>query len=222
MHTEQYTPIKEALRTSLLVPVFYHENLEICEAVMSICFEEGIEMFEYTNRGGMAAQNFERLQNLVQNSYPEKFLGIGTIKTAQEAEQFVRLKPSFVVSPLINPEVGAVCRSNDIPWMPGCITPTEVFQASSNGAAVVKIFPASLVGPSFIKALKAVFPDVLLMPTGGIRVERTILKEWFDAGVLCVGMGSELLEKDLVQNKNWNQLREKIRNARQVILSCIS
>ncbi|MEJ7736767.1 MAG: bifunctional 4-hydroxy-2-oxoglutarate aldolase/2-dehydro-3-deoxy-phosphogluconate aldolase [Chitinophagaceae bacterium] len=221
MNTDQ-TIIRDALRRSLLVPVFYHENLEISAAVMSICFEEGIELFEYTNRGAMAARNFEHLQDLAQSSYPGNFLGIGTIKTAQEAEQFVKLRPAFVVSPLINPEVGDVCRENNIPWMPGCITPTEVFQASSHGASVVKIFPASLVGPSFIKALKAVFPDVFLMPTGGIRAERQVLKEWFDAGVLCVGMGSELLEKDLVQNKRWDELREKIRNARQVILSCVS
>src|SRR2546421_9645203 len=189
MNTEQHTKIREALRKGFMVPVFYNENYEVCEKVVSICFEEGIEMFEFTNRGSMAPQNFEQLQTFVQGSYPEKFLGIGTIKTAQEAEQFIRLKPAFVVSPVVNIEVGAVCLKNNIPWMPGCMTPTEIHQASLNGASVVKIFPASVVGPSFIKAVRAVFPDIYIMPTGGIRADKAVLQQWFDAGVLRVGMG---------------------------------
>jgi 2-dehydro-3-deoxyphosphogluconate aldolase/(4S)-4-hydroxy-2-oxoglutarate aldolase len=222
MNPEQQTKVKEALRRSLLVPVFYHENYEVCEAVMKLCFEEGIELFEFTNRGSNAAATFEKLQQLRKKSYPDNFLGIGTIKTAQEAEAFVKLEPSFVVSPIVNTKVGAVCEANQIPWMPGCITPTEVFEATSNGASVIKIFPASLVGPSYIKALKAVFPDISIMPTGGIRAEKEILQNWFDAGVLCVGMGSELIERDLIQKKDWTQLREKLKQARKVITSCIS
>lgn len=104
--------------------------------------------------------------------------------------------------------------------MPGCLTPTEIHTADENGAAVVKIFPASSVQPSFIKAVKAVFPGISIMPTGGIKAEKTVLKEWIDAGVLCVGMGSELLDKKLVESKSWDELRQKIKNAREVILSC--
>ncbi len=124
------------------------------------------------------------------------------------------------MSPIVNPEVATICAQNDIPWMPGCITPTEIHLALNNGACVVKIFPASLVGPSYIKAVKAVFPEVIIMPTGGIKADKIILKEWLDAGVLCVGMGSELLERELILNKNWDQLRDKIKKARQLVLSC--
>jgi len=222
MGTEQQTLIREALRKGLMVPVFYHDDYEVCESVLSICFDEGIELFEFTNRGTRAAENFEKLKPFVKSRYPGKFLGIGTVKTAKEADQFVNLQPDFVVSPAVNLEVGEICRQNNIPWMPGCMTPTEILTASTNGASVVKVFPASVVGAAFVKAVKAVFPEVHIMPTGGIRAEKEALQPWFDAGVLCVGMGSELLDRQLIQNKDWVQFREKIKVARQVITSCIS
>lgn len=215
-----YSNVLEALKRSLMVPVFYHEDLETSKAVISICFEQGIELFEYTNRGEKALENFKVLMSFVRDEYPGKFLGIGTVKTPSEAEKFLPLKPDFLVSPLVNVEVGALCAAQDVPWMPGCLTPTEIHQASVNGASVIKIFPASSVQPSFIKAVKAVFPEISVMPTGGIKAEKEVLKEWLDAGVLCVGMGSELLDKKLIESRNWNDLRQKIKNAREVILSC--
>lgn len=219
---EQPDKIIAALRRSLMVPVFYNEDYETCERVMSICFEEGIELFEFTNRGAKAAENFEKMQALVHRKYPDNYLGIGTIKTVSDASIFVGIKPAFVVSPIVNLEVGTICAQHDIPWMPGCVTPTEIHLALTNGAAVVKIFPASLVGPSFIRAVKAVFPEVIIMPTGGIKADVMILKEWFDAGVLCVGMGSELLERDLIKHKKWDGLRDKVKKARQLVISCIT
>ena len=219
---EQQEKIVEALRRSLMVPVFYHEDYEICERVMAICFEEGIELFEFTNRGARAAENFEKMQAYAQSNYPGNYLGIGTVKTVAEAAEFMKLKPAFLVCPIVNPEVAVICAQNDVPWMPGCITPTEIHLALTNGAAVVKIFPASLVGASYVKAVKAVFPEAIFMPTGGIKADKAILKEWLEAGVLCVGMGSELLERDLVQNKKWDQLRDKVKKARQLVISCIT
>lgn len=217
-----YSNVLEALRRSLMVPVFYHEDLETTRAVISMSFEEGLEVFEYTNRGARALENFEKLIAFTRAEYPGKFLGIGTVKTAEEAKKFLPLKPDFLVSPMGNPAVAALCKEHDVPWMPGCLTPTEIFNASENGAAVIKIFPASAVQPSFVKAVKAVFPEIHVMPTGGIKPDKTVLKEWLDAGVICVGMGSELVEKKLLDTKSWDELRQKIRNAREVILSCQS
>ena len=212
----------DALKKSLMVPVFYHEDLETSKAVLSICFEEGLDVFEYTNRGAKAAANFAELISLTRKNYPGRFLGVGTVKTVAEAKVFLPMKPDFLVSPLVLPEVGALCAEHSVDWMPGCLTPTEIHTAETNGASVIKIFPASAIQPSFIKAVKAVFPAVSIMPTGGIKAESAVLKEWLDAGVLCVGMGSELLDKKLIENKSWDELRQKIKNAREVILSCKS
>ena len=216
------TALLEALKRSLMVPVFYHEDLETSKAVLSICFEEGLDVFEYTNRGAKAAENFAALIELTRANYPGRYLGVGTVKTAAEAQAFLPLKPDFLVSPVVIPEVGALCAEHGVAWMPGCLTPTEIHTAEINGASVIKIFPASAVQPSFIKAVKAVFPAVSIMPTGGIKAEADILKLWLEAGVLCVGMGSELLDKKLIENKSWSELRQKIKNAREVILSCKS
>lgn len=214
--------IKEALRRSLLIPVFYHQDYDTCEAVMRICFEEGIEIFEFTNRGANAPDTFRRLQQVVKSRYPGNYLGIGTVKTVQEAESFAVQAPDFIVSPLVDTLVGEVCSKHLIPWMPGCLTPTEIHLAHTHGASVVKIFPASAVAPSFIKAVLAVFPEMSVMPTGGIKAEKEVLQQWFDAGVICVGMGSELMDRELVRNKQWELLREKIKAARQVVATCIS
>ncbi|MEO6915933.1 MAG: bifunctional 4-hydroxy-2-oxoglutarate aldolase/2-dehydro-3-deoxy-phosphogluconate aldolase, partial [Chitinophagaceae bacterium] len=175
---------------------------------------------EYTNRGAKALENFEKLTVFVRAEYPGKFLGIGTVKTAEDAKKFLPLKPDFLVSPMGNPQVALLCKEHDVPWMPGCLTPTEIFNASENGAAVIKIFPASAVEPSFVKAVKAVFPEIHVMPTGGIKPEKAVLTEWLDAGAICVGMGSELIEKRLLEAGNWSELRQKMKNAREVILSC--
>lgn len=222
MNTQQHSTLRETLRRGLIVPVFYHEDYEVCEMVLSICFEEGIEMFEFTNRGAMAVEIFERLQSIMKSAYPGKYLGIGTVKNRHEAVQFLKLHPSFVVSPVVNLEVAGLCRESNIPWMPGCMTPTEVNIAAENGASVIKVFPASVVGPGFVKALKAVFPGIDIMPTGGISADSKVLSQWFDAGVLCVGMGSELLDRELIKSGNWEVLREKIRNAKQLAISCSS
>lgn len=219
---KQQAPIREALRRSLLIPVFYNDDYETCEAVMSICFEEGIEVFEFTNRGANAPAHFRRLQQVIKSKYPNNYLGIGTVKTEQEAESFAAFAPDFMVSPLVNSAVGAVCSSHNIPWMPGCLTPTEIHLATTGGASVVKIFPASAIAPSFIKAILAVFPDIYLMPTGGIKAEKQVLQPWFDAGVVCVGMGSELLDREMVKNKRWDELRQKVKLAREVVVTCIS
>jgi 2-dehydro-3-deoxyphosphogluconate aldolase/(4S)-4-hydroxy-2-oxoglutarate aldolase len=133
-------------------------------------------------------------------------LGIGTIKTIADAEQFINAGADFIIAPVVFPPVAKVVQDAGLLWIPGCLTPTEVFTAEMNGAKMVKIFPGSVVGPSYISAIKELFPGLLFMPTGGVDTTAENIKEWFDAGVVAVGMGSKLISKSVLQNQEYEKL----------------
>ncbi|MFC6221648.1 bifunctional 4-hydroxy-2-oxoglutarate aldolase/2-dehydro-3-deoxy-phosphogluconate aldolase [Hymenobacter artigasi] len=192
----RHTPA-ETLATLLrypVVPVFYHADAAYTQRILQACYTGGIRVFEFVNRGEKALSVFTELQDFVARQCPDMVLGIGTIYKAAEAEQFIAAGAEFVVQPLATAEVAEVCRAHDIPWLPGAMTPTEIYNASELGAAVVKIFPGNLVGPDYVKALRGPMPHTKLMVTGGVEPTEASLSAWFGAGVNAVGMGSQLFK----------------------------
>ncbi|MET4076224.1 bifunctional 4-hydroxy-2-oxoglutarate aldolase/2-dehydro-3-deoxy-phosphogluconate aldolase [Hymenobacter sp. UYCo722] len=177
-----------------VVPVFYHADAAYAQRIVQACYAGGIRVFEFVNRGEQALAVFAELQGFVAQQCPEMILGIGTIYKAAEAEQFIAAGAGFVVQPVATAEVADVCRARNIPWLPGALTPTEIYHASQFGAAVVKIFPGNVVGPDYVKALRGPMPHIKLMVTGGVEPTRESLAAWFGAGVNAVGMGSQLFK----------------------------
>jgi len=177
-----------------VVPVFYHADVAYAQRIVQACYTGGIRVFEFVNRGEQALAVFTQLQDFVQQQCPDMVLGIGTVYTAEEAEQFLAVGAEFVVQPLATAEVAQVCRARAVPWLPGALTPTEIYNASQLGAAVVKIFPGNVVGPDYVKALRGPMPHVKLMVTGGVEPTRESVSAWFGAGVNAVGMGSQLFK----------------------------
>ncbi|MDB5233127.1 MAG: ketohydroxyglutarate aldolase [Hymenobacter sp.] len=187
----------ETLATLLrhpVVPVFYHADAAYAQRIVQACYTGGIRVFEFVNRGEQAMPVFKQLQEFVSQQCPDMILGIGTIYKAEEAEQFIAAGAEFVVQPLATAEVAAVCNAHDIPWLPGALTPTEIYNASQLGAAVVKIFPGNVVGPDYVKALRGPMPNIKLMVTGGVEPTQESVSAWFGAGVNAVGMGSQLFK----------------------------
>ena len=177
-----------------VVPVFYHADLAYAQRILQACYAGGIRVFEFVNRGPQALEVFTQLQPFVAQNCPDMVLPIGTIYKAAEAEQFIAAGAKFVVQPLVTAEVAQVCRTHDIPWLPGALTPTEIYHATELGAAVVKIFPGNLVGPDYIRALRGPMPHVRLMVTGGVEPTEASVGAWFGAGVNAVGLGSQLFK----------------------------
>ncbi|MES2519561.1 MAG: bifunctional 4-hydroxy-2-oxoglutarate aldolase/2-dehydro-3-deoxy-phosphogluconate aldolase [Bacteroidota bacterium] len=194
-----------------IMPLFNHPNLEVSKAVVKACYDGGIKVFEYTNRGEGAAQIFAELVKYIRQELPDMAIGIGTVFTAEEAEYFVSLDTDFIVQPCLNPAVGAVCNKHKIAWMPGVMTITEIYQAQQAGADIVKIFPANVLGTAFIKALKAPMPHAKVMVTGGVEPNEDNLKGWFSAGVTAVGMGSQLFPKAVLESGNYQETEEIVR-----------
>jgi 2-dehydro-3-deoxyphosphogluconate aldolase/(4S)-4-hydroxy-2-oxoglutarate aldolase len=190
-----------ALQTILnqgLLPLFYYEDPQVSLDIVKALYQAGIRTLEYTNRGPAALENFTYLKKELAEAYPDLHLGIGTIKTAAEAESFIQAGADYIVAPLVNPDVARVTHAAGLLWIPGCMTPTEIYQAQENEAALIKIFPANILGPAFISSIKDLFPGQLFMPTGGVEIEEENLRTWFQSGVCAVGMGSKLISKQVL------------------------
>ena len=204
------------MKSTGLIPVFNHSDTEVAKGVLDACYKGGVRVFEFTNRSSNAAAVFEQL-NKYAEQYEDLSLGIGTVFTVEQTKAFLDLGAQFVVSPAMIPEMGQYCQQNNSIWIPGCGSVTEIFNAKKVGAKLVKIFPGNVLGAGFVKSAKAVFPDLEIMPTGGVAPTEANLRSWFEAGVICVGMGSKLIPKDILTKKDFGSLEKIVRNTLTII-----
>jgi 2-dehydro-3-deoxyphosphogluconate aldolase / (4S)-4-hydroxy-2-oxoglutarate aldolase len=191
-----------------MLPLFYWDSPIVSLEVIRTLYKAGIRALEYTNRGPAALENFRFLKKALDAEAPGLYLGIGTVKTAREAEAFIRAGADFIVSPIINGEVAALSDQAGLLWIPGCMTPTEVFLAQQHQAALIKIFPAGVLGPEFVHSIRDLFQGQLFIPTGGVELDRENISSWFKAGVCAVGMGSKLISKDILNREQYGLLYE--------------
>ena len=205
------------IRTGL-VPVFYHKDIETAKQVLKACYEGGVRVFEFTNRGEYAHQVFGELNKYAEAELPELIMGVGSVVDEATAALYIQLGANFVVSPVMKPEMARICNARNIMWIPGCGSLSEIARAEEAGAEIVKIFPATQVGgPKFVKSVKGPCPWTSIMPTGGVAPSEENLKAWFEAGVACVGMGSKLVTKELLANRDFEALTKKVKEALTII-----
>ncbi|MEM9895419.1 MAG: bifunctional 4-hydroxy-2-oxoglutarate aldolase/2-dehydro-3-deoxy-phosphogluconate aldolase [Bacteroidota bacterium] len=201
-----------------MVPVFYHKDVEVCKQVVHACYEAGVKVFEFTNRGDFAHEVFGELVKYAETDCPEMILGVGSVIDAGTTSVYLQLGANFIVSPILDEEMARTCNKRKVAWSPGCGSVTEVVKAHELGSEVVKIFPGSQVGgPAFVKAVKGPFPYASIMPTGGVSPTEENLKGWIEAGVHCVGMGSQLFPKSVLENKAYHAITEKCAEALSII-----
>lgn len=196
----------KAITDQGILPLFYFEDAQVSLDIIRTLYKAGIRVLEYTNRGPAALANFSMLIETLKTEMQDLHLGIGTIKTVQEAEDFLAAGAHFIVCPIVNPEVGALVHSKGLLWIPGCFTPTEINTAHQLKAGLIKLFPANILGPAYMSAIKDLFPGQLFIPTGGVEIEQQNISEWFKSGVCAVGMGSKLISKEILVKKDYNEL----------------
>lgn len=210
----------QCLLEQKLLPLYYNDSAEVSVAILHALYQAGVRMIEYTNRGESAFENFKLLRKEVDKNLPDFLLGIGTVKSRKQVKKFVEAGADFIVAPSINEEVGEVVDDAKLLWIPGAMTATEIARAENAGAQIVKIFPGSLLGPSYITAIKDIFPDLKFVVTGGVVAEENNLKAWFNSGVVGVGMGSKLISKQIIENKNYEGLKAAAAKALQLVKEC--
>lgn len=204
--------VLEAIQHQGMLPLFYHAQAQESVAIVQDLYASGIRVFEFTNRGEEALDVFKALIAARNKNMPGLYLGIGTIKTEQQARDFINVGADFIVAPTVNTQVGELAHQAGLLWVPGCMTPTEIALAQQAGAGLIKLFPANILGPGFLTAIRELFKGQLFMPTGGVDLEIENLSAWFKAGVFAVGMGSKLINP-----KDTNGLTERTKEALDLV-----
>jgi 2-dehydro-3-deoxyphosphogluconate aldolase/(4S)-4-hydroxy-2-oxoglutarate aldolase len=200
--------LMEIMRVGVL-PLYYCHSQTVSIDVARILYKAGIRAVEYTNRGVAALENFTAMRKILGEELPLLHLGIGTVKSKEEAVAYVRAGADFLVAPIVNPEVAAVAKEAGLPWIPGCMTPTEIYQAQQLGAPVIKLFPANILKPEFLRSIFTLFIGLRFIPTGGMDVDEKIVRDWFQSGVAAVGIGNKLVTEEILTEGNYDLLYEK-------------
>lgn len=217
----QYSRIEVAsvMKETGMVPLFYHPDIELGKKVLKACYDGGARLMEFTARGDFAYEVFLELNKYAINNLPGMILGVGSITDAGAASMFMQMGANFIVTPSLREDIAIACNRRKVLWSPGCGSLTEINKAEELGCEIVKLFPGSTYGPSFVKAIKGPQPWTSVMPTGGVSTETDNLKGWFDAGVTCVGMGSKLISKDILATKDYAKLEQLVRDTLDTIKS---
>lgn len=198
------------LQKQKVLPLFYHADAEVCKGVVEALYHGGIRLIEFTNRGSEALARFTELSSLCKQSYPDMRLAVGTIASGKDAEDFIKAGADVLISPFWDDEVAVVAKNAGVLWIPGCMTPTEIHHAVQEGIQLIKLFPGNVLGPGFVEAILPLFPGIHFVVTGGVDATAVSVKQWLNAGVVAAGLGSKLITGEVMQQKQFSLLQEKV------------
>ncbi len=200
-----------------ILPLYFHRDAVISVQILKALYRAGIRVAEYTNGDENAIDNFIQLRKEADEELPDLQLGVGNIRNKIEATEFINAGANFIICPGVVGSVAALADKNDLLWVPGCFTATEIILADDLGAQLIRLFPASLMGPAYLQAMKKTFPGLLFMPTGGVETNEGNLENWFKSGASAVGLGSKLISKNLVETKDYTLMESLTRQALEMV-----
>ncbi|MCB0651309.1 MAG: bifunctional 4-hydroxy-2-oxoglutarate aldolase/2-dehydro-3-deoxy-phosphogluconate aldolase [Saprospiraceae bacterium] len=209
--------VASVMKDTGMVPLFFHPDVELGKKVIKACYEGGGRLLEFTSRGDFAHEIFGALNKYALAELPGMILGVGSVTDAGAASLYMQLGANFVVTPVLREDIALVCNRRKVLWSPGCGSLTEIARAEELGCEIVKLFPGGTYGPGFIKDIKGPSPWTSIMPTGGVSPTEENLRAWFEAGVTCVGMGSQLISKEILASQDFETLKNKVRKALDII-----
>ena len=215
----QFTRIEVALamKETGMIPLFFSNNIELSKNVLKACYDGGARLMEFTARGDFAHEVFGELTKYAIKELPGMIMGVGSVTDAAAASLYMALGANFIVTPVLREDIAIVCNRRKVLWSPGCGTLTEITKAEELGCEIVKLFPGDIYGPKFVKGIKGPQPWTSVMPTGGVVPTKENLEGWFNAGVTCVGMGSQLISKEIIANKDYAKLEQEVKKALALI-----
>jgi 2-dehydro-3-deoxyphosphogluconate aldolase/(4S)-4-hydroxy-2-oxoglutarate aldolase len=217
--TEAFATLPRSLRAvgnAGVIAVLRAPTSEAAVAAAEALIAGGVTGIEVTYSTPGAAAAIARIRH----EFPDAVVGAGTLTRRPEVTEAATAGAQFLVSPGTAPELVRFMTDTGVPTLSGALTPTELMAARELGVAAIKIFPGSLVGPSYLKALHGPFPDVPLMPTGGVSADN--LGEWFAAGAFAVGAGSELCSTADMADQRWDVITDKARRFSEALAAARS
>jgi 2-dehydro-3-deoxyphosphogluconate aldolase/(4S)-4-hydroxy-2-oxoglutarate aldolase len=209
--------VSDAIVNQGILPLYFNASEEVTLDILRSIYRAGIKAVEYTNRGAAALENFKKMVEIRDAEMPDLLLGIGTIKNKEQAQNFLDAGADFFISPGFVPEVAEFLIAKDLFYSPGCMTPSEIIAAENAGVKFIKLFPGNMLGPEFLSGIKDIFPNLLFMPTGGVDTTQENISSWFKAGVSAVGMGSKLISKPLMQEKDYATIEAETKKVLDLI-----
>ena len=215
----QFTRLEvvKVMKDTGMVPLFYHQDLEVSKKVITACYKGGARLLEFTARGDFAHEVFGEFVKYVTKELPKMIMGVGSVTDAASASRYMSLGANFIVTPVLREDIALVCNRRKVLWSPGCGSLTEIARAEELGCEIVKLFPGGIYGPEFVKAVRGPQPWTSVMPTGGVAPTKENLEGWFKAGVTCVGMGSKLMIKEANGNFDYDKIQAKTKEAIDII-----
>ena len=211
--------VANTMKETGMIPLFFNSDLEISKKVLKACYDGGARLMEFTARGDFAHEVFGALTKYAIAELPGMIMGVGSVTDGAAASLYMALGANFIVTPVLREEIAIACNRRKVLWSPGCGSLTEIARAEELGCEIVKLFPGDLYGPKFVKGIKGPQPWTSIMPTGGVAPNKENLSGWFNAGVTCVGMGSQLISKEIIANKNYAKLEEDVKKTLEIIKS---
>jgi 2-dehydro-3-deoxyphosphogluconate aldolase/(4S)-4-hydroxy-2-oxoglutarate aldolase len=212
--TKDRMSVLAAIIEQSIIPVFYDPDVEVCRNVIQACADGGAKCVEFTNRGDFAAHVFLDLTRHFAAADPSVIMGVGSIVDAPTAALYIANGAKFVVGPLLNADVAKLCNRRGIPYSPGCGSATEIGDAQELGCEIIKVFPgASVGGPDFVRSVMGPMPWTRIMPTGGVEPTEVSLRQWFGAGIVACGVGSNLITRDLLKARDYAGIEQRVREA---------
>lgn len=203
-----------------MLPLYFNKDTQTSIELLHALYSAGVRTVEYTNRGEAALANFKAMKQVCETELKDMYLGVGTIKNGEMAQTFIDAGCDYIICPGLVESVAKVADANDMLWVPGCMTPSEIIAAENLGAKMIKLFPGNIIGMAFMSAIKELFPGLLFMPTGGVDTSKENIEGWFKAGVSAVGMGSKLVSKEVMAEKKYDWLIEETQKVMAIIAAC--
>ena len=205
--------VYQTLLENPIMPIFYQDDLDTCQRILTACYEGGIRCCEFTNRGDYAHETYGALRKFGKKQFPDMVIGAGTLVEPATTALYIQLGADFIVAPSLSEDVGRVCNRRKIGWLPGCFTLSEMARAEELGAEFVKLFPGQVATPDYIRAIHGPMPWTRIIVTGGVEPTEDSLRAWLGAGAAGVGIGSQLFPKQKIKDGAWADITATIENA---------
>lgn len=210
--------VLQTLSGQRILPLITRIDARTATMIVEAVHLAGWKTIEYAARSADSEEVFSAMVDHIKANHYDLLIGVGSVLNVDDAKKYHELGADYIICPHIDEEIAGFCKSNHIFWIPGAATLNEVMYANRLGAGMVKLFPADVAGgPAFVKAIRAPFPHLKLMPSGGVTTAAENLKEWFDSGAVCVGIGSNLFSAELLNTGTIESLRQRFLDLEEIL-----